>query len=87
VARTTIAVPLFIVHHRAEAGFVTSIGFLIQSMSLVVATHPSGLIVLSGVVTIGITSSVTVLVSYAKLHTVMRPVLRCHAWMRRQSQA
>src|SRR5262245_14955202 len=68
----TQTVPLFKVNQRAEAGFVTSIGFLIKSISLVVATHPISEIVLTRFVAIGVPCSVTVLVSYAELNAVMR---------------
>ena len=83
----TQAVPLFKVHQRSEAGFVTAIGFLIESVPLVVAPHPIGEIVLPGVVAIGVTGSVAMLVSYAELNTVMRLLLRRYAGIQRQRQA
>src|SRR5262245_26712326 len=80
-------VSLFIVHQRTEAGFIAASGFLIQSVSLVIATHPIGEILLSGVVSIGITGRVTVLVSNAELNTVMRIPLGRYALIQRQRQS
>src|SRR5262245_23978419 len=81
------SVSLFIVHQRTEAGFIAPIGFLIQSEPLIIATHPVGEIFLSGVVAIGITGPVTVLVSNAELNTVMRIPLRRYALIQRRRQS
>jgi hypothetical protein len=83
----TQAVPLFIVYPRAEARFITSIGFMVKSVSLVVAPHPIGEIVLPRVVAIGVPRSVTMLVSYAELNTVTTLLLRGYAGIQRQRQA
>src|SRR5262245_58708328 len=82
----TQTVPLFKVNQRAEAGFVTSIGFLLRSISLVVVLHPNGEIVLTRFVTISVPRSVTVLVSYAELNAVMRLLLRRYDRIQRQAE-
>jgi hypothetical protein len=83
----TQAVPLFIVYPRAEAGFITPIGFLIEGVSLVFAPNPIGEIVLPRVVAIGVPRSVTMLVSYSELNAVTTLLLRGYAGIQRQSQA
>ena len=65
-------ISLFVVHQRSQAGLITSIGSLVKSVLPVITIYPTSKIVLTSVVSISIAGSVAVIVSFAKLDTVMR---------------